>query len=145
MKTPISPKVTTGGIWAGYATLLLALLNTVTPDSLAFLGHLAPLGYGVVIGGSYALGAFLKADPLRVATKPGPDGSYNITGLPAATAPDPANALAEFSAVLHNAPTITPTSFASTQGRLDAAAAEVPTAPVSVTPVYEPPATPAAE
>jgi hypothetical protein len=119
--TPISPKVTSGGVWAGYATLILALLNTVTPDSLTFLGHLAPLGYGVVIGGSYALGAWLKTDPLRAA-KPGPDGSFNITSLPPASAP---------------------VSFAPTQARLDAAAA-AEVEPVTVTPVYEPPPAPEA-
>lgn len=118
-KTPVSPKVTAGGVWAGYATLLLALLSTVTPDSLAFMGHLAPLGYGVVIGGSYALGAFLKTDPLRA-----PAAAATVINLPPASAP---------------------VSFAATQARLDAAAAAeipAPAEPVTVTPVYEPPAPP---
>ncbi|MDQ0241147.1 hypothetical protein [Arthrobacter bambusae] len=63
--TPISPKVTAGANAAAYATLLLTLLDSLAPDSLAFLGKLQPIAYGVVIGGSYALRAFLKADPLR--------------------------------------------------------------------------------
>jgi len=80
-KTPVSPKVVAGANWSGYATLILTLLNTITPDSLAFLGHLAPLAYGVVIGGAYAIGAYLKTDPAREA------------GL-AALAAQPANPLA---------------------------------------------------
>ncbi|WP_284984317.1 hypothetical protein [Arthrobacter sp. efr-133-TYG-118] len=63
--TPISPKVSAGANAAAYATLVLTLLDSLAPDSFAFLGKLQPLAYGVVIGGSYALRAWLKADPLR--------------------------------------------------------------------------------
>lgn len=73
--TPVSPKVKAGANWAAYATLALTLLSTITPDSLSFLGAYSPLAYGVVIGGTYALGAYLKADPLRQApADPAPDG-----------------------------------------------------------------------
>jgi len=76
MTTPVSPKVKAGANWAAYATLALTLLSTLTPGSLDFLGKFAPLAYGVVVGATYALGAFLKADPLRdagsVATAPEP-------------------------------------------------------------------------
>jgi len=65
--TPVSPKVKAGANWAAYATLALTLLSTLTPGSLDFLGKFAPLAYGVVVGATYALGAFLKADPLREA------------------------------------------------------------------------------
>jgi len=65
MTTPVSPKVKAGANWAAYATLALTLLSTLTPGSLDFLGKFAPLAYGVVVGATYALGAFLKADPLR--------------------------------------------------------------------------------
>lgn len=68
--TPVSPKVKAGANWAAYATLALTLLSTLTPDSLGFLGHLAPLAYGVVVGATYALGAYLKADPLRASDAP---------------------------------------------------------------------------
>lgn len=105
--TPVSPKVKAGANWAGYATLALTLLSTITPDSLSFLGHLAPLAYGVVIGGTYALGAYLKADPLRKA--------------------DPAQPVADAT------PTVTATapavSFAPTQAAIDAITAPEVTAP----------------
>ena len=65
--TPVSPKVTAGANWAAYATLALTLLSTITPDSLSFLGVYSPLAYGLIVGGTYALGAYLKADPLRQA------------------------------------------------------------------------------
>ena len=63
--TPVSPKVTAGANWATYATLGLTILDGLTPDTFAFLGRYAPLAYGAVVGASYALGAYLKADPLR--------------------------------------------------------------------------------
>lgn len=65
--TPISPKVTAGANWAAYATLALTLLGNITPESLSFLGQWAPLVYGLVIAGTYSIGAYLKADPLREA------------------------------------------------------------------------------
>lgn len=65
IQTPVSPKVTAGANWAAYATLALTLLSTVTPDMLAFLGPYAPLAYGLIVGITYALGAYLKPDPLR--------------------------------------------------------------------------------
>ena len=65
MSTPISPKLTHGANFAGYATLGLTILDTLTPDSFSFLGKYAPLAYGAVIGASYALGVYLKEDPLR--------------------------------------------------------------------------------
>jgi hypothetical protein len=65
--TPVSPKVTAGANWAGYATLILTLLNSVTPDMLSGLGKWSPLVSGLVVGLSYALGAYLKEDPLRTA------------------------------------------------------------------------------
>jgi hypothetical protein len=65
IKTPASPKVLSGGTWAAFATMALALANSITQDSLSFLGPWAPLVYGLIIGLSYALGAYLKEDPLR--------------------------------------------------------------------------------
>lgn len=63
--TPVSPKVKAGANWAAYATLLLTLLTSITPDMLDFMGAYAPLGYGLVVGLSYAVGAYLKRDALR--------------------------------------------------------------------------------
>jgi hypothetical protein len=112
MNTPVSPKVKAGANCAGYATLILTLLSTLTPDSLSFLGHLAPAAYGVVVGGTYAIGAYLKADPLRAA--PGP---VAVPDVPEATA----------------TPAV---SFAPTQAKLDA----LPVEPAAeVTPVYTAP------
>jgi hypothetical protein len=82
--TPVSPKVKAGANWAAYATLALTLLSTVTPDNLAFLGAYAPLAYGVVIAGTYAIGAYLKADPLR---EPAPASAPEVTA-PEVTAPE---------------------------------------------------------
>jgi hypothetical protein len=83
--TPVSPKVKAGANWAAYATLALTLLSTVTPDNLAFLGAYAPLAYGVVIAGTYAIGAYLKADPLREPA-PAPAPAPEVTA-PEVTAP----------------------------------------------------------
>jgi hypothetical protein len=67
VSTPVSPKVTSGATWATLATLALTVLTVITPDMLAFLGPYAPLAYGLVVGATYALGAYLKRDPLREA------------------------------------------------------------------------------
>jgi len=93
--TPVSPKVKAGANWAAYATLALTLLSTLTPGSLDFLGKFAPLAYGVVVGATYALGAYLKADPLRAAPA-------DAATADAPTAPPsvyPATAVAEAEAV----------------------------------------------
>ena len=89
MSTPVSPKVTAGANWAGYATMALTLLSSITPDSLAFLGKWAPAAYGLVVGGSYALGAYLKEDPLR-------------TAAPAPAASDPATVVDELARRLNS-------------------------------------------
>jgi len=108
--TPVSPKVTAGANWAAYATLALTLLSTLTPGSLDFLGKFAPLAYGVVVGSTYALGAFLKADPLRqapadqaAATSPAEAPSAPPSVYPAA-----AVAAAEVTAPEVIAPEVTP-------------------------------------
>ena len=95
--TPVSPKVKAGANWAAYATLALTLLSTITPDGLAFLGRYSPLAYGLVVGGTYALGAYLKADPLRQApAEPAPAASPADTpAAPASTYPAAAVAAAE--------------------------------------------------
>ncbi|USL85093.1 portal protein [Arthrobacter phage SWEP2] len=64
-KTPVSPKVKSGANWAAIATLVLTVLTTITPEMLDFLGKWAPLAYGAVVGGSYAIAAYLKSDDLR--------------------------------------------------------------------------------
>ena len=117
MKTPVSPKVTAGANWAAYATLLLTLLSTVTPDSLDFLGKYSPIAYGLVVGASYALGAYLKADPLRDAGQASAGAAPDISSLPPAP-------VAEAPASVYPA------------AKVDAAMAE----PVTVTPVFESPA-----
>jgi hypothetical protein len=35
-----------------------------------FLGKWAPAAYGVIVGASYAVGAYLKEDPLRTSSAP---------------------------------------------------------------------------
>jgi hypothetical protein len=68
--TPISPKVTSGATWA----LVASLASMVPPDMLAPLGRYQPLAYMLISGLAYALGAYLKEDPLRTpdAAKPAP-------------------------------------------------------------------------
>lgn len=63
MSTPISPKVTSGATWA----LVASLASMVTPDMLAPLGRYQPLAYMIISAVAYALGAYLKEDPLRTA------------------------------------------------------------------------------
>jgi len=93
--TPVSPKVKAGANWAAYATLALTLLSTLTPGSLDFLGKFAPLAYGVVVGATYALGAYLKADPLRAA----PADTATVDAPAAPPSVYPATAVAEAEAV----------------------------------------------
>lgn len=64
---PISPKVTNGATWATIATLVVALLNAITPDMLAGLGKWEPVAAGVIAILAFGLGAWLKEDPLRTA------------------------------------------------------------------------------
>lgn len=133
--TPISPKVTAGGASGAITGLLLSYAAAVQPDMFAFLGKWQGFAF-LLFSLAVSVGAaWWKKDPLRVAVNPDPDGSYNITGLPTATAPDLATAIAEFKAALTaSAPAPAPSSFAPTQAKVDA-----------VTPVYDPPAAPAAE
>lgn len=67
MKTPVSPKVTSGANWAAYSGFILTILNMITPDMLAPLGHWAPLVYCGISGLAFAAGAWRKEDPLRTA------------------------------------------------------------------------------
>jgi uncharacterized membrane protein len=86
--TPVSPKVKAGANWAAYATFALTLLSTITPSNLSFLGAYAPLAYGVVIGATYAVGAYLKADPLRDAGAASEASTVNVVNLAPAAAPE---------------------------------------------------------
>jgi hypothetical protein len=108
--TPVSPKVTAGANWAAYATLALTLLSTLTPGSLDFLGKFAPLAYGVVVGATYALGAFLKADPLRQAPADPATVASPVDALtaPPSVYPSDAVAAAEVTAPEVVAPEVTP-------------------------------------
>lgn len=65
VKTPISPKVIVATVAAAAADALLAILQAVTPDSLAFLGHWSGLAYIVVSGIAAAIGGYVPSDPLR--------------------------------------------------------------------------------
>jgi hypothetical protein len=88
--TPVSPKVKAGANWAAYATLALTLLSTLTPGSLDFLGKFSPLAYGVVVGATYALGAYLKSDPLRDAgAAKDQSPAVNVVNTPSAAEPVP--------------------------------------------------------
>lgn len=93
--TPTSPKVKAGAAWSAYASLGLTVLGTITPESLAFLGPYAPLAYGLVIGGSYALGSYLKEDALRtegaraLAEKEAPSSSASIPSPSLEKTPSP--------------------------------------------------------
>jgi len=110
--TPVSPKVKAGANWAAYATLALTLLSTLTPGSLDFLGKFAPLAYGVVVGATYALGAFLKADPLRVAPVDAPMASPSVYPATAVAAAE-SDATAEVTPILPGeviAPEVAPTA-----------------------------------
>lgn len=92
---PTSPKVVAGGQWAAYATFILTILGTVTPGQLSFLGVYAPLVYGLIIGISYAVGAWRKEDPLRtagaatIAAKQVPTSQLTVIGAHQAAVVDP--------------------------------------------------------
>lgn len=163
MKNPISPKLPAGGVWAGFATLALALLANITPGQLAFLGPEAPLAYGVVIGGAFALGVYRKEDPLRaaglaarqVAADPGlaaklPAGLLDVlqsvegpapagtfpAGRVAAAAPAAAPAAPAADPAPTAAPAADPVPTAAADPQ-PAPAVDVP--PATVTPLYQPP------
>jgi hypothetical protein len=87
LTTPISPKVTAGANWSFIAALVVSFLNSITPDMLAPLGKWTPLVYMLVSGAAFALGAYLKTDPLRVPAK-------DATGGDTPSAPQPAPATA---------------------------------------------------
>lgn len=91
--TPVSPKVKAGANWAAYATLALTLLSTLTPGSLDFLGKFAPLAYGIVVGATYAIGAYLKSDPLRA--EPADPAATETPAAPPSVYPGAAVAEAE--------------------------------------------------
>lgn len=82
MKTPTSPKVTSGAVWSLITTLLLSLVNSATPDSLAVFGKYEPLVSGVLAIAAFAAGAYLKEDPLRTA------GAQKLAEDAKAVAPD---------------------------------------------------------
>ena len=133
MKTnaPISPKIWAGANAAAMITLFITLLGALGPGSLDFLGHWAPLAYGVVAILVFAGAAYLKTDSLREA------------GIAAIQ-----KAAEEAAAVIEASKQ---TSLAATS--IDAPATVFPAAkveaalatpePVIVEPVYTPPATPA--
>lgn len=151
MKTPISPKIWAGANAAALITLFITLLGALGPGSLDFLGHWAPLAYGVVAILVFAGAAYLKTDSIREAgiaalQKAAEEAAAAIeaskqTSLAATAIDVPAVAAA-------------PVSFAPTQAKIDAltpapvvtpvsvpAVVQQPAlvAPVAVTPVFTPP------
>jgi hypothetical protein len=135
--TPISPKVIAGANAAGYATLVLTLLDSLAPDSFAFLGKLQPLAYGIVIAGSFALRAFLKADPLREAGAAALAAAEALTAAASPASDTPPVPQSAPVAPVANVPAAAPAvSFASTQAKIDG----LPDVPAPVAPVFEAPA-----
>jgi len=70
--TPVSPKVKWAGIWASVSGLLLtgvlAILNGITPDMLAFLGAWQGVGIALVSSVAAVVAGYVTRDPLRRAT-----------------------------------------------------------------------------
>lgn len=97
MKTPISPKITSGLNWGVIVTLLVTILSTITPDMLTSLGPYAPLVYGAIGTGSAVLAGYLKTDPLRAASASPAvvDAPAEAPAAPASTYPAAAVATAE--------------------------------------------------
>lgn len=163
MKTPISPKIWAGANAATLITLFITLLGSLGPGSLDFLGHWAPLAYGVMAILVYSGAAFLKSDSIRDAgvaaiQKAAEEAAAAVeaskqTSLAATAVDVPApigrasSTLADTLAAL-TAPATPAVSFAPTQAKIDAVNAApivtpetVPEAPVvTVTPVFTPPA-----
>lgn len=109
--TPISPKVTaatvTSAITGLFLTVVVAALNSVTPDLFHALGPWSGVVFTAVIAGGTYLSGYLTTDHLRTAGQ----------ALKDATTPDPSI----FGTVEHPAPAIeAPTSFLATSGEVAA-------------------------
>lgn len=76
---PVSPKVTAAGIWGAASGLLLtgvlAILNAVTPDMLAFLGAWQGVGIALVSSVAAIVAGYIKRDPLRAVPGEGVNNS----------------------------------------------------------------------
>jgi hypothetical protein len=132
MKTAISPKIWAGANAAALVTLFITLLGALGPGSLDFLGHWAPLAYGVVAILVFAGAAYLKTDSLREAgiaaiQKAAEEAAAALeaskqTSLAVTAVNVPATGTGwqgDGHGVSHDAPV---TSFAATQVKIDALA-----------------------
>jgi hypothetical protein len=64
VKTPLSPKVTSGATWA---TLVTLALQAITPDMLTPLGKYQGLAEAALAIIAFVVGSYLKEDTLRTA------------------------------------------------------------------------------
>ena len=76
---PTSPKVKAAGIWGVASGLLLtgvlAILNGITPDMLAFLGAWQGVGVSLVASVAAVVAGYLTRDPLRAVPGEGVNNS----------------------------------------------------------------------
>jgi len=126
METPISPKVIVSVIVGIVLTALVSNASAITPDMLNFLGPWKLFVFGSLITSLMGLAAWWKTDPLRI----NPEQKNAVTDLAAVEA-SKQTSLATTSI---DAPaTVFPAA------KVDAALA-APVEPVTVTPVFTPPA-----
>lgn len=61
----ISPKVIAGTVVGLFVAAAIAIINAITPETLAFLGPWSTLAYTVVSIAGAAIAGWWKKDPLR--------------------------------------------------------------------------------
>lgn len=64
-KKTISPKVIASAVSGLAVTLILGLLNAVTPETFAFLGSWSSLAYMLVVAVAGVVAGWAKSDPMR--------------------------------------------------------------------------------
>lgn len=128
METPISPKVIVSVIVGIVLTALVSNASAITPDMLDFLGPWKLFVFGSLITALMGLAAWWKTDPLRITQAP--------ENASTDTAAVEASKQTSLTATAVDAP---PTVFPA--AKVDAALAAPE--PVTVEPIFTPPATPA--
>jgi len=130
METPISPKVIVSVIVGIVLTAIASNVSAITPDMFNFLGPWKLFVFGSLITALMGLAAWWKTDPLRI----NPDQKNAVTD----TAAVEASKQTSLAVTAIDAPA---TVFPAAKVDAALAAPEPTVEPVTVTPVFTPPAT----
>lgn len=131
METPISPKVIVAAIVGIVLTAVVSNLSAITPDMLDFLGPWKLFWFGTFLTAVTTLAAWWKTDPLRI----NPADQLATTDTKAVEA----SKQTSLAATAVNAPAPA-TVFPAAKVDAALAAPEPTIEPVTVAPVFTPPA-----